>query len=333
MTDLESTAGLENPEDDWARGVFDRVRTGQHEPHWIPDAAAAARLSSRHRTRFRAAGALAAVAVAGLSATAFTTLGGSLGRAGAPTTVPPAAGQTTWTGLDLTRYLEISGAWKSDSGHMTTQSMSPTGLTTVSTILRRLDPDLKHIRTTSGQHTLDITPPPAGTSIIDLTTSGYWAPNGDVSHFPPMGTRYRPTTPFGFVDITVTGPQPPVPQADKASMPNTPCEVGNVVTAGPVPMSAAWSPCTRSHQSDDSDIVISHSANLPAGEMTFAARVFADGSSVQIMASTVIGYASTPAAKVPDPAEFVAGPALDPVPWTDDSLAKALTGPGVKALS
>ena len=66
--------------------------------------------------------------------------------------------------------------------------------------------------------------------------------------------------------------------------------------------------------------------------MTFAARVFPDGSSVQITASTVIGYPPTPATKAPDAAKFVAGPALDPAPWTDDSLAKALTGPGIKSL-
>lgn len=326
MTDLETR------EDDWARGVFDRVRTGQQEPPWIPDAGAAARLSGRQRTRFRAAGALAAVAVAGLSATAFTTLGGSIGGSGAPTAVPPAARQAAWTGLDLTKYLEIDGVWKSAERHTTPQGMSPTGLATITVVLERLDPGLKYIRTTSGQHTLDITPNPPGSSNIDLIAGGYWSPNGDVSHFPPMGTPYRPTTPVGYVDINATGPQPPVPEADRASLPNTPCQVGGVVTAGPIPMFAAWSPCVRSHQSDGSEIVISHSVNLPAGMMTFAARVFPDGSSVQITASTAVGYASTPAAKAPDPAKFVAGPVLSPVPWTDDSLTQALTGPAVKSL-
>jgi len=329
MADLETTAGLESPEDDWARGVFDRVRTGQHEPHWIPDAEAAARLSSRHRTRFRAAGALAAVAVVGLSATAFTTLGGSLGKSGAPTGVGPAAAQSTWTGLDLSKYLEIDGLWK-EGTRGSAGTLSPTGLSSISTVLQRLDPGLKHIRTTSGQRPLDITPNPPGTFDLELAASGYWAPGGDVSFFPPAGTAYRPTTPFGHVTITATSPRflPP----EQVHRQDTPCGLDSVASTFQVPRATEWSSCVRAHQSDGSDIVVAHSTNLRAGVVTFAARLFPDGSSVSITASTVIGYTPAPVTDPPDPARFVAGPPLDPVPWTDDSLARALAGPTVKGM-
>jgi hypothetical protein len=85
---------LEPREDDWARGVFDRARTGHHEPPWIPDATAAAERSNRHRRRRSlTAGALSTVAVIGLSTTAYATLGGGGGGGadGRPVTAAPGA--------------------------------------------------------------------------------------------------------------------------------------------------------------------------------------------------------------------------------------------------
>lgn len=327
-------ADLENLEDDWARGVFNRVRTGQHEPHWIPDAATAARLSGRRRTRVRATGVLAAVAIVGLSATAFTTLGGNVFRS--RDTVSPASGPATWNGLDLTKYLMVDGVWATETrnpgGHDKFNADSPmsvTGLTSIAFVLKRLDPDLSHVRTTSGPHRLVIGPAIPGTSNVQLHASGYWAPNGDVSSFPPIGTPYRPTTPFGEVDITVRNPQPRQGQA----IPDSPCGIGGVATYYPVPRPKTWSTCVRQHQSDGSDIFIAHSTDLPAGRVTVATRVFPDGSSVMIAASTVIGYTPRQAGQPSGSAEFLTGPALNPVPWTDDSLVRALTGPAIKGLS
>jgi hypothetical protein len=313
-------ADLETREDGWARGVFDRVRTVQHEPPWIPDAAAAARLSGRHRTRFRAAGAVAAVAVAGLSATAFTTLGGSVFRGG--DTVSPAAGPTTWSGLDLTRYLEIGGMWESGSyaQKTTPDRLSPTGLATISVVLQRLDPGLKHIRTTTGPHDLDIRPNPPGVINNAIQTQGFWAPKGDVSSFPPPGTSFRPTSPFGSVDITPMAPG----LGKQVNMAGSPCGLSAVVSSGQIPQPTAWSPCVQAHQSDGSDIVTTHSVNLAAGTVTLAERLFPDGSAVQIIASSVIGRLDTKG--------FEAGPSLDPVPWTDAGLAQALAGPDIKGL-
>lgn len=87
----------------------------------------------------------------------------------------------------------------------------------------------------------------------------------------------------------------------------------------------AWSDCSRSPQSDGSDILVAHSTNLAVGSVTFAERLFPNGSSVQIMAGTVIGDTSS--------GTFVSGPPLNPVPWTDAGLVQALTGPNVKGLS
>jgi len=59
---------LDTREDDWARGVFDRVRTGQPEPRWAPDAEGAARVSTRRRRRTQFAGAVSTAAVIGCPA-------------------------------------------------------------------------------------------------------------------------------------------------------------------------------------------------------------------------------------------------------------------------
>ena len=320
MTDLETG------QDDWARGVFDRVRTGQHEPYWTPDAATAARLSDRRRVRFRAAGAFAVVAVAGLSATAFNTLGGSAfqGRE----TVSPAAGSSTWSGLDLTKYLEIDGAWKSGRSGAD-GPLSATGLTTVSTVLQRLDPSLDHVRTQSGRHRLDVGPQSPGSSNIELYTRGFWAPKGDVSSFPPPGTPFVPTTPFGYVSITAMGPQ----FTGRVNAADKPCGMGTLVSSYLIPQPTSWSPCVRAHQADGSDIVTAHSVNLPAGTVTVAVRLFPDGSSVRILASTVIGHQETTMTDKSATAKFVSGPPLNPAPWTDAGLAQALSGPYVKGLS
>lgn len=327
---------LEPREDDWARGVFDRVRTGQHEPRWHPDAEAAARLSGRHRTRVRASGALAALAVVGLSATAFGTLGGnaSHGRStlappttGTPPTTPatpttPSTSATTRHDVDITKYLAISPEWSSTSGNGTTNgTLSPVGVATINTVLQRLDPTLGHIRTQTSPHKLDTGPEPPGVTNAEIYAGGFWAPKGDISSFPKPGTSFVPTTPFGYVSITPMGPD----VGQQVNVKNKPCGLASVVNSSQVPKPTTWSPCIQSPQSDGSSIEVTHSLNLPAGVVTVAARVFPDHSSVQILVSTVIGEQDMPPA-------FVAGPSLDPVPWTDDSLVRALTGPDVKGL-
>lgn len=324
MTDLETR------EDDWARGVFDRVRTGQDEPHWTPDAAAAARLSHRRRIRFRAAGALAAVAVAGVSTTAFGTLGGSVFRS--RDTISPAAAPTTWDGLDITKYLEVGDVYKGGPGTRATTDHPPSvGLATISTVLQRLDPGLKHIRTTTGRHDIDISPNPPGVSTLAIQTQGFWAPNGDLSSFPQPGVSFRPTTPFGAVGISTTGPR--TGHQTGVPSPKTPCDLDFLVFNGQMPLPAAWSTCARVPQSDGSTIVTSHGTGLASGAVTVVARVFPDGSSVQIIASSVVGYQAHGGSD-PNrpPAGFVAGPPLNPVPWTDQSLAQTLTGPDIKGL-
>jgi hypothetical protein len=86
-------------------------------------------------------------------------------------------------------------------------------------------------------------------------------------------------------------------------------------------------------QSDGSTIVTTHATGLAAGAVTIAARLFPDGSAVQIVASSVIGYHSGGDTGPGQPAsKFVAGPPLTPVPWTDQSLAQALVGPAIKGL-
>lgn len=325
MAGLETTADFESPADDWARGVFDRVRTGQHEPPWTPDATAAARLSGRRRTRFRAAGALAAAAVVGLSVTAFDTLGGNVfkGR----NAVSPGASQTVWTGLDLTGYLDISGVWKSMS-RGGAGPMSATGLTTISTVLQRLDPGLAHIRTTTGRHRLDTGPDAGGTTNIQLRAQGFWAPKGDVSSFPPPGGTFIPKTPFGYVAIVPMNPE----FLQRPGLPNMPCGLGALAGSDQIPAVTSWSTCVHAQQTDGSDITVTHSVGLPAGTVTVAARVFRDGSSVQLVASTVIGRQDMTATGPAMASKFQAGPSLDPAPWTDISLAQALAGPDVKGL-
>lgn len=326
---------LDTREDDWARGVFDRARTGRHEPHWAPDAAGAARLSKRRRTRYRATGALAVVAVAGLSATAFTALGGNVFRA-RDTVSPAAGGPVLWYGLDLTKYLEVGETYKVDARtHYAPANRLPAvGLATVSTVLQRLDPGLKHVRTTTGRHDLDISPTPPGVTTMAIQTQGYWSPNGELQSFPHPGDSFRPTTPIGSVDINTTDPQtrPQNPQS-KVPVPAPPCGVNFLATSGHTPQPTAWSTCVRVPQSDGSTIVTTHSTDLATGTVTIAARQFPDGSEVQIVASSVIGYQSGgDTSPGRPPSKFVAGPPLTPVPWTDQSLARVLVGPDIKGL-
>ncbi|ACU69101.1 hypothetical protein Caci_0146 [Catenulispora acidiphila DSM 44928] len=323
---------LDTREDDWARGVFDRARTGRHEPHWAPDAAGAARLSKRRQTRYRATGALAVMAVAGLSATAFTALGGNVFHA-RDTVSPGSSGPILWPGLDLTKYLDVHESYMVAAGHQYEANRMPAvSLATTSTVLQRLDPGLKHVRTVSGHQDLDITPTPPGVTTMAVQADGIWSPNGDLSTFPPASSNFSPvTTPFGYVSIATMGPH----VAQDANMENKPCGLGTLVTSTRIPAPTAWSPCVRSHQSDGSDILVTHAVNLPAGAVTVAARVFPDTSTVQVTASSVFGLQEGPAAgsSTPaTPAKFDAGPPLNPVPWTDDSLAQVLTGPDVKGL-
>ena len=323
---------LDTREDDWARGVFDRARTGRHEPHWAPDATAAARLSKRHRTRYRATGALAVVAVTGLSATAFTALGGNVFRA-RDTVSPAAGGPILWRGLDLTEYLEVGGMYMVAPGHQHAADRTPAvGLATISTVLQRLDPGLKHVRTTTGRHDLDISPNAPGVTTMAIQTQGYWSPNGELQSFPQPGVSFRPTTPIGSVDINTTGPQTR-PQNPQGKVPAPPCGVNFLATSGHTPQPTAWSTCARVPQSDGSTIVTTHSTDLATGTVTIAARQFPDGSEVQIVVSSVTGYQSGgDTGQARPPSKFVAGPPLTPVPWTDQSLARVLVGPDIKGL-
>jgi hypothetical protein len=264
------------------------------------------------------------VAIAGLSATAFTTLGGDVFRS--RDTVAPAGG--VWHGLDLTKYLGLSGEWSSTGRPGGTAPLSIVGMTTISVVLQRLDPGLGHVRITPVRHRPDTGPASPRTTALEEAGSGYWAPDGDLSALRLQGSGPHPTSPIGYVSIASMGPQ----VGQEVVTPTKPCGLGTPVGTTEIPTPTAWSPCVRSHQGDGSDIVVTHSVHLAAGTVTVAARVFPDGSSVQVTASTVIGYPETAVTGPVTPEKFVAGPPLNPVPWTDDSLAQVLTGPDVKGL-
>ncbi|MEY9857473.1 hypothetical protein ABH935_003081 [Catenulispora sp. GAS73] len=368
---------LDTREDDWARGVFDRVRTGQDEPRWIPDAEGASRLSTRHRQRrTRVAGAVTMAAVIGVSATAYATLGRNGGdnrqvtppaattspsssvpsssasatspSASTPSTTPstsPPTGSPTTTGTttakptvddaSLGEYFQFTGGSMGGSGFGGASKgmrWSTDGMATIGTVWQGMDPTLGHVRALIANPV----PLPLGLSSgerqLEIYGAGYWTPNGDIT--PMTRPTQHPTTPFGYVTISSTSPI-----ASNDGKPNGPCGIPDQVFGRSLfGIPTAWSPCDTRPQSDGSVIVTTHAQNLAEGTSTIAVREFPSGAKVMITAASYLVYYRGPGGLSPSVTwttqapDYVAGPKMDSVPWTDDSLAAALSAPGVKGL-
>ncbi|MBS2532398.1 hypothetical protein KGQ20_06390 [Catenulispora sp. NF23] len=324
MTDLEIQ------EDDWARGVFDRVRTGQQEPHWVPDAVAAAGVSASRRTRLRLSGTLAAAAIVGISATAFTTLGG--GSGGGAEAVSSASGDPSSTHANLTTYLTLSRTYSTGASRTHTQMYPAAAATTIDHILLGLDPTRARIQAEGGTGPFDVGTLPAGVHAVEIGGTGYWVPQG-VTKPSLDGHGSDPSKPVGLVTIKLLDPQvgPDTPAS------TAPCGLGGgLFETSPDGAPKNWSPCEKQRQSDGSFIDTTHSLDAGAESMTVAARTFPNGSTVVIAAAPAIVYdhgEPVPMLSLPKGPDYTAGAALKPVPWTAAALAAALSGPDVKGLS
>jgi hypothetical protein len=324
---------LETQEDGWARGVFDRVRTGHDEPPWTPDPATASRLSTRRRTRMRVTGALTTAAVVGLSATAFATLGGGTAGRGQQAVSehqyrPPQDARPVTPASSLSKYLlvGIANAGSAD--------VPPEVAATIGTVLTGIDPSLSHVRSNTYEvDPLRIGPQPAGT-VNAVQAAGFWTTDGDVSPLRESAGHDPSSKPVGTVMITVWSPFGARQAMDR---PSVACGLEHAVYLPGNVVPTAWSPCTEQKQSDGSVIIAAHSLGASAGEVDVAARRFPNGSMVVAAVTSFFAYdpGHENAPLVPGAAKelhAVSGPALRPVPWTDDTLGDALSGPDVKGL-
>lgn len=326
---------IETREDEWARGVFDRAHASHEEPHWIPDAAAASRLSTRRRTRYRMTGALAVVAVAGLSASAFVTLSGGAVGGGQTTAAPgtrpysPPKNAKTIEPADLGKYL-ADGLVYSNAKAMDSTGVPAAAATTMSTVVSGVDPDLTHVRAASPSPVSIVAEAPS--NLRDVSGFGFWTADGRAP------APVVPSKALGSLYISVYSSWEAAHQIHLADQ-NTVCGVANTWVP-PRYWPTSWSPCTRQTQSDGSVIITTHSTGANGGELSIAARRFPDGSMVTIGASSVVYYTQDPRGTYMflrygaslETKGVVAGKALAKVPWTDDSLADALSGPNVKGL-
>lgn len=333
---------FDTPEDEWARGVFDRVRTGSRpEPHWAPDAAGAAQTSARHRQRVRVTGALAAAAVIGVSATVFATLDGGSASGGTKLTPgsSPAPTHALPTSQDpplspeaeaakVANYVSVFAFGAPDAGGA--YRVPAAALTTVDGILTRVDPGLGHVRAQDTSLVALIGPEPGNRRADRVEAHGYWTTDGDSSRI----IHTDKSSPLGAIDIRVSSPR----SSKWPELRNAPC--GLTEEGEWDPASAAmitWSACDTVDGPDGSRILTTHSVNFPAGQVTVAARVFPDGSTVTITATSFVVYLKEAEGvktgiHTPDSSHLVAGKAVTPTPWTDDRFALALMASDIKAL-
>jgi len=313
---------LDTRDDDWVREAFDRARTDAPEPHWIPDAAGAARLSSRHRYRARAAGVLATAAVVGVSTTAYASLSGGVSRGGQQASAAGTSHKAVLTRSELAEYLGPS-ILETSSGAATLTIAAPQAtLTTFGTVLRGIDPSLAHVRYPKGSFSLNTGKEVSDTrDITQIGLEGFWTTDGDASSMNGAHTPDR-SRPIGHVNITMLSSHTVQLHDKKLGS----CGLlSDMYVSSEFQLAAgnAWSSCLQQPQSDGSVIATTHSEGLSAGEVSIAAREFPDGSAVMVHASSFFAYA------LPQHP----GAALKPVPWTDGTLAAALSGPDVKGLS
>ncbi|WP_194905205.1 hypothetical protein [Catenulispora rubra] len=319
---------LESREDDWARGVFDRAHTSDNEPHWVPDAAAAARTSARQRTRYRATGALAAAAIVALSAGAFTTLGGGASSSGQTMVSPASSPAKTIAPLSsLSKYLRLGNGYRNPTPK--DPVAIPAGAAaTISAVISGIDPGLAHVRNSYDRSPTVIGPPASGRFLDDVGGMGFWTTDG----VPPVNGHDDVSTPLGTVTVNVY-------DSWLAGQITTPPNVACGLDEFWVPvylLPTSWSPCTHQTLSDGSVIVTTHSVGDKDGEMSVAGRRFPDGTLVTVSASSVVYFGTIsgypPLGNGAGKQRSITGKALKPVPWTDDTLAKALSGPEVKGL-
>ncbi|GAA1951711.1 hypothetical protein [Catenulispora subtropica] len=332
MTDIDHT------DDAWAGHVFDRARTSLDEPHWIPDAAAAARIGNRRRTWHRAGGAAGLAAVVGLSATVYGTLGGSdrsADRSGTGATPGTASTSPSWPTAREKELAETigdhffvtmgGGPANGDFSHPGTVRIPDRAAENLASLLKVLDPDGRHLRP------VERGPKTVGPSENWMTSSvwaaGAWTPDGSTDLLAHEDPRAKSTA-FGQVGVYIWSP------GSLGRTGNVPCDIwANGVDPE---MHITWSACDKHELADGSYVVTSHSTNLPA-RIILADRVFADGGRVTVAVSDTQVYDhsvndhTTALWGLLNPG-FVWGKSVDPMPWTEKGLADALAAPDIKEL-
>jgi len=321
---------LEPREDDWARGVFDRVWTGHDEPHWIPDAAAASEQSTRYRRRrTRVTGALTAAAVIGLSTTAYATLGGGESRDGRPVVTPPGATSPPSAAAPATTSPSTAPTTTARATLSTQPSQNPTTSATQHTVA---DADLgRYFQITGGSSggpdMAHAHPGATAWSATGLSTIGtvWQSMDPDLAHVRGLGDQSKlsvglpsgarqleidasafwtpnsavspldrptspPTAPFGYVTISTTSPA-----ALDDGKPAGPCAIPDHAFGRSLyGIPTAWSPCEKHPLSDGSAVISAHALNVASGTVTIAAREFPSGAIVLVTATSYIVYDTPP---------------------------------------
>lgn len=300
-------------EDALARELFHPARVAP-EPDWSPDAAALLHAGRRRGTarRLRVGGLAAGVA----AVTAVTLL---LGGNGGP--VPSPAATSTPPPRRLTPE-QLSGFVTVDSTATNWRQLAAGGydipasaLRTTSTIVTRLDPELKHLRAGSavrstlnavGDATFD------ARNLAEISLFSQWTTDGVAVLDTPS---QKPT---GMLSIAFFDSAHRLrPTGDPASSTTEPCGIGT-----PEPSAAPWSPCAVGALSDGSRVesTVMHNG---AGTVIEVIREFPGG------AGGIVIYAADfdrVGGQTPDASQIV-----KPTPWTEQSLVAALADPGAAA--
>ena len=265
-------------------------------------------------------GALAVAAIVGLSATSFTALGGG----SAEDTHAAPGSSTTHGGAQvpgLGKKLSFVVVWDGEPSR--DGAVTPAATTTLGSVVAAIDP-ADHLRAGPLAMPLTISPNAKG-ALGSITGFGYWTLDGKA----PVGVADR-SKQLGNMTIAVLGRG----EALQAGGPGSPCGFGDgptfsIYASTPI----TWSPCVHHPQPDGSEVMTTHSEGLKTGQLTLAYRKFTDGSEVAVGARSFLQYnGDTPSADLSVVSQNTTGAALNPVPWTDASLAQALSGAGVKPL-
>lgn len=343
-------------DDAWAGHAFDRARAPHDEPHWLPDVAGAVRLSNRRRRRTRFTTAAAVVVVVGLAASDYIALGGGDGgRAGAepgspassgtphhsptpaphhipppamsqpsvslsavsPPSAPPAPPQSA---QDKTLAAELSKTMAVFPGpDLPVPRASAQALTH---LVKALDPTGAHLRQAGRPQDLQsrvIGTAPNGSDSGSLQAYSMWTPDGDgekpYSGSPDLSAAY------GELAIQTF---PAMAKPD----PMTPCQ--SWIYGLSIDDKVDWAPCQDRHLKDGSELITTHSTSLGDRRITVGVRKFPDGSLLNVSLVNWVQYATAnhdypDSVLLPHRGGFLQSKAIQPVPWTDEQLADALS--------
>lgn len=309
-------------DDGWATAAFDRARLSQNEPYWSPDAAQASRTSARRRVRTRITGVASVVAVVGISATAYATLGAGT-RVGnqSAASATSAAAQNEKLGREIGKYfaMPIPADYRGP-GTGRPLPIEHTMAQDLENLAKGLDPSGQHLRAAGYEPVSVVSTPQSGVGISNV---GYWTPNGSADAV--LDQKHTENDGYGMVDVSFTGTAP--------HFANGAC---GIWANGLDPeMKVAWSDCAKHVLSDGSYVLSTHSTNLGRALLVLAMRVFPDGSRITVSATNTLVYDRPnddhlTVLMAPTSPGFFFGKSVEPSPWTEQTVVAALGSDGIK---